>query len=97
MAVTVLLDLKAKPGTGDAVLATLKSILPDTRAFDGNIDITVVRDQDDADGLVLIERWESKAHYEKYFAWRTETGFLEAMMEAVAGPPSIRYLDPTDA
>ena len=71
MSCTVLLELKVKPGTGDEVLATMKSILPDTRSYDGNIGINVIRNLDDQDVLVLVEEWESKAHYEKYLAWRT--------------------------
>ena len=42
----------------------MKSILPDTRSYDGNIGINVIRNQDDQDVLVLVEEWESKAHYE---------------------------------
>ncbi len=97
MSCTVLLELKVKPGTGDEVLATLKGILPDTRSYDGNIGINVIRNLDDQDVLVLVEEWESKAHYEKYLAWRTETGVMDTLMEMVAEPPSIRYFDPTDA
>ena len=97
MSCTVLLELKVKPGTGDEVLATLKSILPDTRSYDGNIGVHVFRNQDDPDVLVAVEEWESKSHYEKYLAWRTETGVMDTLMELVAQPPSIRYFDPTDA
>ena len=61
MSCTVLLELKVKPGTGDEVLATLKSILPDTRSYDGNIGLYVIRNQDDPDVLVAVEEWESKA------------------------------------
>ena len=97
MTCTVLLELKVKPGTGDKVIATMKSILPDTRSYDGNIGVDVIRNQDDQDVLVLVEEWESKATYEKYLAWRTETGTIDTLMEVVAEPPSIRYFDPTDA
>ncbi len=97
MSCTVLLELKVKPGTGDEVLATLKSILPDTRSYDGNISMYVIRNQDDPDVLVAVEEWESKAHHEKYLAWRTETGVMDTLMEVVAEPPILRYFDPTDA
>ncbi len=97
MTCTVLVELKVKPGAGDEVLATMKSILPDTRSYDGNIGINVIRNQDDHDVLVLVEEWESKAHHEKYLAWRTETGVMDTLMELVAEPPSIRYFAPTDA
>ena len=41
MAITVLLEAKAKPGTGNDFLAILKEILPDTRSHDGCKEITV--------------------------------------------------------
>ena len=97
MAVKVLLELKAKPGTGDSLLETFRSILPDTRVYDGCIGVDVLRGQDDKDTLVLVETWESRAHYEKYFAWRQETGLVARLGEAVAGPPNLRYFDVADA
>jgi len=97
MSCTVLVELKVKPGTGDEIVAAMKSILPDTRSYDGNIGISVIRDQDDQDVVVLVEEWESKAHHEKYLAWRTETGVMDTLVGMVAEPPSIRYFDPTDA
>ena len=46
---------------------------------------------------VLVEQWQSRAHYEKYFAWREETGAMAQLGDALVAPPSLRYLDPTDA
>ncbi len=97
MTVKVLLEATAKPGTGADLVATFASILPDTRAYDGCAGVEVLRNQDDPDNLVLVETWESRAHYEKYFAWRQETGLVGQLVEAIAGPPSIRYFDTTDA
>ena len=97
MAVTVLLELKAKSGTGGGLVGVFKQILPDTRAFDGNIGVTVLQNQDDPDTLVLVEEWETKPHYEKYLAWRTETGAMDQLAPALDAPPSIRYFDTADA
>ena len=97
MAVKVLLEVKAKPGTGDDLLAVFREILPDTRAYDGCLGVDTLRGQDDPDVLVLVETWESRAHYEKYFAWRQESGLVGQLGEAVAAPPSLRYFDETDA
>jgi quinol monooxygenase YgiN len=97
MAVTVLLELKAKSGTGAGLVGVFKQILPDTRKFDGNIGVTVFQDQDDSDTVLLIEEWESRPAYEKYLAWRTETGALDQLAAALDSPPSIRYFDATDA
>lgn len=97
MAVTVLLEVKAKAGTGGDLLGTFKAILPDTRAFDGCIGVDVYQNQDDSDVIVLVEQWDSKPHYEKYLGWRQETGLLDQLGQAIDGPPSIRYFDLADA
>lgn len=97
MAVKVLLELKAKPGKGAELLAAFREILPDTRAYAGCIGVDTLRGQDDPDALVLVETWETRAHYEAYFAWRRETGLADRLGGMVAAPPSRRYFDETDA
>lgn len=97
MAVTVLLEIKAKAGTGGALVGVFKDILPDTRAYEGCISVDVLQNSDDPDTLVLVEVWEQKQNHEKYMGWRTETGLVEQLMAAVEGPPSIRYFDTADA
>ena len=95
--VIVVLEVKAKAGTGNDLIATLKELFPDTRAYDGNIDIIAIQNQDDPDSIIAYERWETREKYEKYLAWRTETGAIEALVNATVGEPSIRYFDVTDA
>ena len=97
MAITVLLDLQAQADKVDALIKTFKEILPDTRAYDGCIGVDVQQNQDDKTNIVLVEQWESRAHYEKYFAWRNESGAMEKLGSMLAGPPSIKYFDKQDA
>lgn len=97
MAVMVLLEVQAKAGTGSELVETFRAVLPDTRAYEGFLDIVVHQNQDDPDNLAIVEKWVSKAAYEKYLGWREETGVLAQLVEALAGPPSIRYYDITDA
>ena len=97
MAVMVLLEVQANDGTGDELVATFKAILPDTRAYDGFLDIVVNQNQDDKDNLVLVEKWKTKDAYQSYLGWRQETGVLDQLVAACAEPPSIRYYDITDA
>ena len=89
--------MKAKPGTGNDLLAKFKEILPDTRSYDGCLGLDTYQDQDDPDTLVLVQKWDSRQHYEKYFGWRQETGAFDELAAAVEGPPSIRYFNLTDA
>ena len=97
MPVTVILEVKAKQGMAESLVSMFKEILPDTRAYDGNIDIKLVQKQDDPSILVAVEQWGTRANYEQYLAWRTENGSLAAIAEQLDGPPIIRYFDPTDA
>jgi len=83
MTCMVLLELKAKAGTGETLVGVFKQILPETRAYDGCIGVDVYRNQDDKDVVVLVEQWESRAKYEKYFAWREETGAIAQMGEMI--------------
>jgi len=97
MAVTVLLEVKAKAGTGGDLVGVFKQILPDTRKFEGCIGVSVLQNQDDPDTLVLVEEWETKQNHEKYMGWRTETGLVDQLVAAIEGPPSIRYFGTADA
>ena len=95
--VTVILEIRAKEGTGNNLVSTFKKVLPLTRESDGIISIELVQNQDDPDVLVFIERWETRDHYEKYLAERTEAGALETLAELIEGELNIRYFDQTGA
>jgi len=93
MTCIVILEVTAKKGTG---LQLVETILPDTRNKDGCQSVEVTTNLDDSDNLVLVERWATRQHYEKYIAWRQQRGDLDKLAGALAGPPSIRYFDLTD-
>jgi quinol monooxygenase YgiN len=46
---------------------------------------------------ILVEYWDSRVHYEKYAAWRTETGVMDKIGTMLAGPPNIRYFERINA
>ncbi len=97
MACTVMLEINLKSDMVDTGKQTFKSILPDTRAYDGCIAVEVTENQEQAGNLVLVETWETRAKYEKYLGWRAETGALEQLGAMCEGAPSIRFFDPVDA
>ena len=97
MATRVILEVKAKPGTGDELVAFFRSILPETRAHEGCTSVEALQNSDDADNVVLVEDWETREQYEKYLAWQRERGTSDRLMEALAEPPTIRHFDVTDA
>ena len=95
--VTVILEIRAKEGTGDDLVSTFKKFLPLTRESFGIISTELIQNQDDPDALLFIERWETRDHYEQYFAERTEAGTLKALAELIEGELIIRYFDQTGA
>ena len=97
MAVTVLLEAQTQDGQADGLLDFLKQILPDTRNYEGYIDINVIQDQDNPNTIILVEKWETKSHYEKYLQWRTENGDIDKLGSFMTGPPSIRFFNRKDA
>jgi len=96
MAVTVLLEVQTQDGKANDLLDVLKQILPDTRNYEGFMDIYVIQNQDSPNDITLVEEWESKPHYEKYLQWRTETGDFDKLGSFLTGPPSIKYFDKKD-
>ena len=95
--VTVVVEIRAKKDTGNSLVSIFKKVLPLTRESDGIISIDLVQNQDDPDALIFIERWETRDHYEKYLAERTEAGALETLAELIEGELNIRYFDQTGA
>ncbi len=93
MTTQVILEFHAKPDCVEKVRAWLKSVLPDTRGFDGCMTLHVIQNQEDRTNIVIVEQWATRQHYEKYLAWRTERGDMEIFGAMMAGPPTIRFFD----
>jgi quinol monooxygenase YgiN len=96
MSVMVLVEMKVKPEAVNEVKGLLKQMLPDTRAYAGCKGIDIYDNVDDTGDLVFYERWDSRDHYQRYLAWRTETGALDKLGEKLTGAPKIRYYDRVD-
>jgi quinol monooxygenase YgiN len=97
MTCIVILEVTAKKGTGVQLVETFRTLLPDTRSKDGCQSVEVTTNLDDNDNIVLVERWATRQLYDNYLAWRQQRGDLDKLAGALAGPPSIRYFDLTDA
>ena len=59
------------------MLGWLRGILPDTRAREGCVSVSVTGNQDDPNN----------------FAWREETGILKTLATLVEGAASFRFFD----
>ena len=97
MAARVILEVKAKPGTGDELVAFFRSILPETRAHDGCASVETLQNSDDPDQVVVVEVWEAREQYEKYLAWQRDRGTSARLIGRLAESPSIRHFELTDA
>ena len=92
--VLVTVQLNLKPGKVEALgKEVLENALKETRRFDGLIGLEVYAEQG-SDTVLIIEKWKSKAHNEKYREWRKTSGFGPVVAPYVTGPSVVRYFDP---
>ena len=96
MSVVVLLDFRVHPDKVEETKTFLGQILPETRAYPGCNGIDVYNNGDDPTNFVFHERWQSREHYKKYFAWRTGNGSMEEFGKKLIGPPNVRYFERVD-
>ncbi len=97
MSVMVLFEAPVKSEEVSNMKSYMAEILPDTRTYEGCQGIELYFDTEDGDKIVLVERWDSRSHHERYLGWRRETGVLDKIGGMLAGPPSVRYLERIDA
>lgn len=96
MAVLVLVEAKAKPDMVESIKDFVTPLFPETRAYDGCQGVTMYVEPE-GQTFVFVEHWDSTAQYERYLAWRTETGVLDQLVSMLDGEPSIRYFEAVDA
>jgi quinol monooxygenase YgiN len=97
MTVSVLLEGTLKEGLADQFEEICTDAFKVTRAFDGCQNINLTFNVENKNNYVLTEVWDSKEHYEKYLAFRTEDGTIAAVTEMCSEGPTIRIFDITSA
>ena len=80
----VVAEFHAAPGKLAELTAALTQALPETRAYDGCLGLESWLDEQ-RDTIVLTEQWVSFDHYDRYLAWRGETGVLAAVATMLDG------------
>jgi quinol monooxygenase YgiN len=93
MSVTAIIELPAQRDKLEELKDTITAMLPDTLTYDGCAGVTLNQNQDDSTTIVLLETWASRAHHERYLAWRTERGEVATLVAMLTGPPLIRYFN----
>ena len=92
--VLVTVQLNLKPGKVDPLSKeVLENALKETRRFEGLISLELYSEQG-SDTVLILEKWKSKAHNEKYREWRKTSGFGPVVAPYVTGPSVVRYFDP---
>ncbi|MEX1670352.1 putative quinol monooxygenase [Zhongshania guokunii] len=95
MAVQVILEFDAAEGKADEVKAYFAEILPDTRRYEGFIQIDVLNNLDKPNNFVVYETWESREAYQNYFNWRGETGVFTKLGEMIVDKPKMSFFENT--
>jgi quinol monooxygenase YgiN len=91
--IRVTLELTLKPEAIDAFCAQIPEALGETRKFPGFVDISIHRQLDDATRVMFLEEWETRAAYEAYVKFRTETGMMDQMAQILSQPPCLVIWD----
>ena len=96
MSIAVTIDLPVDPERTSEFLEFIKSIAPDTRAYDGCQLFDIYTDQDRPGRVFFYEIWDSREKQQQYLNWRTETGLVEKLGTFLTAAPSFSYLDKFD-
>ncbi len=96
MSTLVLVEAKAKHEHVQDAINFIKKRFPETRAYEGCQEVTAYLN-DDGHTFLYVEQWDTKELYEKYLAWRQETGVFEELVSFLEGSPDIRFFEPVDA
>jgi quinol monooxygenase YgiN len=64
------------------------------RAYEGCRHIEAHRNQDAPEEFLILEKWASRGHYERYMEWRRGTGALDGLASILLRPMTVRYFDP---
>ena len=63
-----------------------------TKASEGFIDIDILQDMDNANIMVLVQRWMTKQNHLDYLQKRTDMGMFDKLKGMLDGEPDIMYL-----
>ena len=92
MSIRVQISSTVRPECLTQLLPFLQSNLPNVRAFDGCMSVTILMNQDTR-SLVLSEEWQSVDQHQKYLSSIEESGILQKLAAHFEGPPSVQYYD----
>ena len=93
MAVTVFLELTLRADKVADAPDEIRTILTDTRAFDGCVSVDVLEDVKDPAHLVIVEIWASKEQDAAYRAWRATPEGASNLGDLLAARPTLTMFE----
>jgi quinol monooxygenase YgiN len=91
VSVRVILEFNLKPEMAELVKGGMKDSLVDTRGFEGCEEVSIIENQDNPNQVLLLERWDTREHYEAYLKWRTDRGDMDGISGVSTEPLKITY------
>ncbi|OZD07390.1 antibiotic biosynthesis monooxygenase [Rhodococcus sp. 06-235-1A] len=92
MALVALLDLTFKPESLAEARALLRTVLAETRAFDGCLGVEVWVDEENEAHVIAYETWESAEADAKYREFRAGPGKITELPPLLAAAPTLTKL-----
>lgn len=89
MTVTAVLELRLNPETLDQARVVLHRVLEETRAFDGNLGVEVIVDQEVPSHWLVLESWQSAEHDARYREFRAGPGAITDLGPLLIAPPCL--------
>jgi len=92
MSVRVTLNCQIKPDQFQSLLPFLEDNLPNVRGFKGNMQVSVLFDEQNNE-MLLDEEWLTADSHKTYLHLIQENGVLEKLGSFLRAPPVIKYFD----
>jgi quinol monooxygenase YgiN len=97
MSITAIFEIRLNPSTLSEAADVIANAVRDTRAFPGCRSVEVLQATDDAQRIIVLERWESAEHDAAYRQWRAGEGAIAKLPGLLAAPPQLVRAVPWEA
>lgn len=91
MAIIATLEMHFDPTKLEEARTLMRSVLAETRAFDGNLGVDVLVDSQDPAHWIAYETWESPEHDAAYREFRAGPGAIVGLGPLLAGRPTLTW------
>jgi quinol monooxygenase YgiN len=92
MSTKILIESIIKDGSLDKLLLFLEENLPNTRAFAGCLNVTILLNKDTRK-MIFDEEWLSVEHHQEYIKSISNSGVMNALVSYLESNPEIKYLE----